>query len=152
MISDESWVWLEPLLPDRTPRRGGRWRDHREVLEAIAWRYRTGSPWRDLPAEFGPWQSVYDRHRRWSADGTYDRIFAAAHTAADAAGELDWLVAADSSLMRVHQHGATARRRSGNATTVSIGHGHSESEGTETVEGQVGDPACDTGGPAGIFA
>jgi transposase len=152
VISDESWVWLEPLLPDRTPRRGGRWRDHREVLEAIAWRYRTGSPWRDLPAEFGPWQSVYDRHRRWSADGTYDRIFAAAHTAADTAGELDWLVAADSSLMRVHQHGASARRLSGNAATVSIGHGRGAEHADSAVEGQVVDPACDTGGPAGIFA
>ena len=150
MISDESWVWLEPLLPDRTPRRGGQWRDHREVLEAIAWRYRTGSPWRDLPAEFGPWQSVYARHVRWSRDGTYDRILAAAHTAADAAGNLDWLVAADSSLMRVHQHGASARRLGGNAATVSSGHGAGPSDGPETVEAQVGDPAQDTGGPVGI--
>ena len=152
MISDDAWAWLEPLLPDRTPRRGGRWRDHREVLEAIAWRYRTGSPWRDLPAEFGPWQSVYDRHVRWSRDGTYDRIFAAAHTAADTAGDLDWLVAADSSLMRVHQHGATARRHSGNAATVSVGPGSVQSDGSCDVEGQVGDPAADTGGPTGIFA
>ena len=150
MISDESWVWLEPLLPDRTPRRGGQWRDHREVLEAIAWRYRTGSPWRDLPAEFGPWQSVYDRHVRWSRDGTYDRIFATAHTAADAAGELDWLVAADSSLMRVHQHGATAPRWSGNAATVSAGLGGEQSEDPQSVEAQVGDPGSDTGGSAGI--
>ncbi len=151
MISDESWVWLEPLLPDRTRRRGGQWRDHREVLEAIAWRYRTGSPWRDLPAEFGPWQSVYDRHVRWSRDGTYDRILAAAHTAAEAAGDLDWLVAADSSLMRVHQHGATARRWSGNAATVSVGHGTQRPDGADAVEAQVGDLASDTGGPAGIF-
>ena len=58
-----------------------------------------------------------------SRDGTQDRIFAAAHTAADAAGDLDWLVAADSGLMRVHPHGATARRLGGNAATVSVGHG-----------------------------
>ena len=146
------WTWLESLLPDRTPRRGGRWRDHREVLEAIAWRYRTGSPWRDLPEEFGPWQSVYDRHVRWSRDGTYDRIFAAAHAAADAAGDLDWLVAADSSLMRVHQHGATARRYSGNAATVSVGHGREHPDAEPTSEAQVDDPASDTGGPVGIFA
>ena len=122
------------------------------MLEAIAWRYRTGSPWRDLPEEFGPWQSVYDRHVRWSRDGTYDRIFAAAHTAADAAGDLDWLVAADSSLMRVHQHGATARRLSGNAATVSKGHGGEQVDASKTSEAQVGDPASDTGGPVGIFA
>jgi transposase len=151
VISDESWAWLEPLLPDRTPRRGGQWRDHRDVLEAIAWRYRTGSPWRDLPVEFGPWQSVYDRHVRWSRDGTYDRIFAAAHSAADVAGELDWLVAADSSLMRVHQHGATARRLSGNAATVSAGHGPEQPGDVSTLEDQVLTAAADTGGPAGIL-
>jgi transposase len=151
VISDESWAWLEPLLPDRTPRRVGQWRDHRDVLEAIAWRYRTGSPWRDLPAEFGPWQSVYDRHVRWSRDGTYDRIFAAAHSAADVAGELDWLVAADSSLMRVHQHGATARRLSGNAATVSAGHGPEQPGDVSTRQDQVLTAAADTGGPAGIL-
>ncbi|MEU4338787.1 transposase, partial [Micromonospora lupini] len=43
------WARIEPYLPDRPPRRGGRWADHREVIEAIAWKYRTGSPWRDLP-------------------------------------------------------------------------------------------------------
>ena len=138
-ISDEAWVWMEPLLPDRAPRRGGRWRDHREVLEAIAWKYRTGSPWRELPERFGPWQSAYDRHVRWSGDGTYDRLLAAAHTSADAAGELDWLVAADSSLMRVHQHGATARRTSGNAATVTAS------------EGQGDQAEHDTGGRAGML-
>jgi transposase len=109
------------------------------VLEAVVWRYRTGSPWRDLPERFGPWQSVYDRHVRWSRDGTYDRLLAAAHTAADATGELDWLVAADSSLMRVHQHGATARRSSGNAATVSVGHGVESCDDSQTAEVQVGD-------------
>lgn len=143
VISDAAWARLEPLLPDRTPRRGGRWRDHREVLEAIAWKYRTGAPWRALPERFGPWQSVYDRHVRWSGDGTYDRLLAAAHTAADAAGELDWLVAADSSLMRVHQHGATARRTSGNAATVE----HAE----QSVGHTGGDSESDTGGRSGIF-
>lgn len=145
-IPDEAWARLEALLPDRTPRRGGRWRDHRQVLEGIAWKYRTGSPWRELPERFGPWQSVYDRHVRWSRDGTYDRLLAGAHTAADAAGELDWLVAADSSLMRVHQHGATARRVSGNATTVE----RPVDGDTDIAEGPVVDPASDTGGAAGI--
>jgi transposase len=50
-LSDEAWALIEPLLPSSAGRRGGQWRDHRQVLEAILWRYRTGSPWRDLPAE-----------------------------------------------------------------------------------------------------
>ncbi|MGR7002156.1 transposase [Yinghuangia aomiensis] len=50
--SDVQWARIEPLLPDRTPRRGGRWRDHRQVTDAVAFRCRTGTPWMNLPAEF----------------------------------------------------------------------------------------------------
>lgn len=65
------WAQLEPYLPGLSPQRGGRWADHREVIEAIAWKYRTGSPWRDLPAEFGSWKGAYSRFRRWTLDGTW---------------------------------------------------------------------------------
>jgi transposase len=109
---------MEPLLPSSTGRRGGRWRDHRQVIEAISWKYRTGSPWREVPEQFGPWQTAYERLTRWSADGTWARLLARAQADADAAGELDWLVAADSTLVRVHQHGASARRVGGNASTA----------------------------------
>lgn len=113
VISDEAWAFLAPLLPSSAGRRGGQWRDHRQVLEAIAWRFRTGSPWRDLPARFGPWQTVWKRHDRWSADGTYDRVITAAQAHADAGGQLDWLVAIDSTIVRAHQHAAGARRTPG---------------------------------------
>src|SRR3954447_21297872 len=69
---------MEPLLPSSTGRRGGRWRDHRQVIEAIAWKYRTGSPWREVPERFGPWQTAYERLTRWSADGTWSRLLARA--------------------------------------------------------------------------
>jgi AcrR family transcriptional regulator len=74
VISDELWRLIEPELPSDAGRRGRPWRDHRQTLEAILWRYRTGCPWRDLPAEFGPWQTLWKRHRRWSAEGVYQRI------------------------------------------------------------------------------
>ncbi|MFE2527631.1 transposase [Streptomyces sp. NPDC059382] len=48
-----------PLLPDRTPRRGGRWRDHHRVIDAIAFKYRTGTPWMDLPEQFGSWKGAH---------------------------------------------------------------------------------------------
>jgi AcrR family transcriptional regulator len=73
-ISDELWELIEPELPSSEGRRGRPWRDHRQTLEAILWRYRTGCPWRDLPPEFGPWQTLWKRHRRWSTDGVYQRI------------------------------------------------------------------------------
>ncbi|AJT69658.2 hypothetical protein T261_8061 [Streptomyces lydicus] len=47
--TDVQWARIEPLLPDRTPRRGGRWRDHRVVMDAIAWKFRTGPQWGPLP-------------------------------------------------------------------------------------------------------
>jgi transposase len=110
LISDEMWARLEPHLPDRSPQRGGRWADHRQVIEAIAWKYRTGSPWRDLPSEFGSWKGAYTRLRRWSIDGTWQRLLVAVQAEADADGELDWLVAAvDSTVVRAHQHAAGVR-------------------------------------------
>jgi transposase len=109
---------MEPLLPSSAGQRGGRWRDHRQVIEAIAWKYRTGSPWRELAGQFGPWQTAYERLTRWSGDGTWAKLLARAQADADAAGELDWLVAGDSTLVRVYQRGAAARRTGGNAATT----------------------------------
>ena len=63
-LTGSEWALLEPLLPDRTPQRGGRWTDHRQVINGELRRTRTGSPWRDLPQEAGNWKTVYMRHRR----------------------------------------------------------------------------------------
>ncbi len=120
VLSDADWAQLEPLLPSSAGMRGRPFRDHRQVLEGIVFRYRTGCAWRDLPADFGPWQTVWKRHHRFSLDGTWDRILTALQARADAAGELDWVVSVDSSISRVHQHGATAARtldRPGDGTT-----------------------------------
>jgi transposase len=74
-LSDEQWALLEPLLPvERTGRQGRPWTPHRRVVNAILWRTRTGSPWRDLPAAYGSWQTVYGRHRTWSGEGMWDRV------------------------------------------------------------------------------
>jgi transposase len=99
---------MEPALPCGAGRQGRPWRDHRQVLEAIAWRFRTGCPWRDVPAEFGPWQTLWKRHRRWSTDGTYQRVFERALELQDRAGKLDWLLSVDSTTVRAHQHAAGA--------------------------------------------
>jgi transposase len=84
VVSDELWSVIEPVVATAGGRRGRPWNDHRLTLEGICWRFRTGSPWRDLPVEFGAWQSVWERHRRWSADGSYERMFAAVKTATGA--------------------------------------------------------------------
>ncbi|GAA4329258.1 IS5 family transposase [Streptomyces venetus] len=99
------------MLPDRTPRRGGRWRDHRQLIDAIAFKYRTGTPWMDLPKHFGSWKGVHNRLRKWAADGTWERVFTALLAQADAEGDLAWVVAVDSTVVRAHQHAAGARQK-----------------------------------------
>lgn len=83
------------------------------MIEGIIYRYRTGIAWRDLPAEFGPWQTVWKRHRRFSLDGTWDRMHHRLLAEADAAGQLDWTVSVDSTINRAHQHATTLPRDTG---------------------------------------
>ncbi|MFD9369875.1 IS5 family transposase [Streptomyces sp. NPDC060020] len=110
-LTSEVWVRLKPHLP-KFGQRGGRWESHRRVINGILFRQRTGVPWRDLPARFGKWKTVYERHRRWSADGTWDRLFAAVLADADAGGRIDWsMVSVDSTSCRAHQHAAGARKK-----------------------------------------
>jgi transposase len=89
---------------------GKPFRDHRQVTEGIIYRYRTGVSWRDLPAEFGPWQTVWKRHRRLAGDGTWDMVLAELLADADAGGLIDWQVSVDSTVNRAHQHGPNLTR------------------------------------------
>ncbi|WP_425357051.1 IS5 family transposase [Streptomyces inhibens] len=92
--------------------RGGRWKDHRLVINGILFRQRTGIPWRDLPARFGKRKTCHARHRRWSADGTWEKVLRAVQADADAEGRIDWsVVSVDSMVCRVHQQAAGARHR-----------------------------------------
>src|ERR671925_1601917 len=97
-LTDQEWERLAPLLPPMTPKRGGRWRDHRQVLNGILFRTRTGVPWRDLPERYGNWKTVYERHRRWAADRTWQRIADALRIDADTGQGKDWAVAVDSAV------------------------------------------------------
>lgn len=85
-------------------------RDHREVVEGIFYRLRTGIAWRDLPDIFGPWQTVRKHHKRFSTDGTWDRIHTRLVAEADARGEVDWTVSVDATINRAHQHATTLSR------------------------------------------
>ena len=108
-LSDEEWARLEPLLPSQAPQRGGRWADHRTVINGIFFRTRAGITWRDLPPLYGNWKTIYNRHRRWSLDGTWTRILDGLRTGCDGAEGKDWTVSADSTIVRAHQHAAGAR-------------------------------------------
>jgi transposase len=75
-ISDGVWAKIERLLPGKASDRGVTARDNRLFVEAVLWRVRTGLPWRDLPDEFGHWNSVFKRFRRWVRTGVFERVFA----------------------------------------------------------------------------
>ncbi|WP_443064352.1 IS5 family transposase [Streptomyces sp. NBC_00525] len=108
-LSDAEWERLLPFLPVSNGR-CGRWRDHRQVIDGILHRVRTGVQWRDLPERFGPWKT-YERHRLRSADGTWENLLQRVQAAADAAGDLNWDVSVDSTSVRAHQHAAGARKQ-----------------------------------------
>ena len=110
ILTEAQWALLEPLLPSSKGKQSRPFRDHRQVLEGIVFRLRTGCPWRDLPERFGPWQTVWKRHARFSKDGTWDQILAALLVKADDAGQVDWQLSVDSTVSRVHQHGLNMTR------------------------------------------
>ncbi|WP_375405686.1 transposase [uncultured Amnibacterium sp.] len=66
VLSDAQWARIEPLMPVPAAGGGRPFREHRQVVEAIIWRYRAGAPWRDLPESFGSWKTAWKRHRRFS--------------------------------------------------------------------------------------
>ena len=73
VLSDEMWARIEPVLPALKGSMGRPMRQDRPLVEGAIYRYRTGIAWRDLPAQFGPWQTVWKRHHRFSTDGTWDK-------------------------------------------------------------------------------
>lgn len=152
LLDDVQWNLIEPLLPPQRSGKGRPMRDHRQVVEGVIYRYRCGIAWRDLPSSFGPWQTVWKRHRRFSGDGTWDKVLAVLLAQADAAGEIDWSVSVDSTINRAHQHGTNLPR-----AEKAVGEDHdSAPEVTADVVGPTGDDVvagaiaslveCDTGG------
>ncbi|MEU0769616.1 IS5 family transposase, partial [Streptomyces albogriseolus] len=109
-LTDEQWAVLEPLLPRGA--RAGRppvWA-RRQLIDGIRFRVRTGVPWRDVPAEYGPWSRVYDLFSRWQRNGTWQRIITRLQSLADARGAITWDLSVDSTVCRAHQHAAEARK------------------------------------------
>ncbi|WRZ87928.1 IS5 family transposase [Streptomyces sp. NBC_01007] len=113
-LTDAEWERLRPFLPVSNGR-CGRWRDHRQVINGILHRVRAGVQWRDLPDRFGPCKTVYECHRLWAGEGTWERLFQQVQAAADAAGGTDWDISVDSTIVRAHQHAAGAHRTAAGA-------------------------------------
>lgn len=81
------------------------------LVDGVRWRVRTGVPWRDLPCEYGPWQTVYGLFRRWQRQGVWARLLTLLQARADVAGLITWEINVDSTVCRAHQHAGTAPGR-----------------------------------------
>ena len=110
-LTDAQWAALKPLLPmGKKPGRPPKW-SKRQLIDGIRWRVRVGSPWRDVPDCYGPWQTVYGLFRRWQRAGVWQRIVTGLQARDDASGLITWDVSIDSTISRAHQHAAGARTR-----------------------------------------
>lgn len=106
LLRDDQWERIEPLLQGKAGDRGRRGANNRLFVEAVLWLARTGSPWRDLPAEFGPWNSVYVRFSRWSDNNVWQNVFEVLREDADFEE-----VYLDSTIVRAHQHASGAAKK-----------------------------------------
>ena len=110
-LSDKQWDIIEEFLPSNG-RRGGQWNDHRLIIDGILWALSDGGRWRNIPERFGPWQTVYDRFRKWCRNGLWDRILRHLQARKMTNGEIDWeLFAIDGSVVRAHQSAAGAPKK-----------------------------------------
>ena len=106
LLGDGQWKRIEQMLPGKPGDVGRTGADNRLFVEAVLWIARTGSPWRDLPGEFGNWNSAYVRFARWSRAGVWQRVCAALAQDADFRE-----IMIDSTIVRAHQHAAGAQRK-----------------------------------------
>ena len=106
LLRDDQWKRIEPLLQGKAGDRGRRGANNRLFVEAVLWLARTGSPWRDLPSEFGLWNSVYVRFSRWSDKNVWQNIFEVLREDADYEE-----VYLDSTIVRAHQHASGAAKK-----------------------------------------
>ena len=103
-LTDVQWDKIADLLPGKRGDPGRSGADNRLFVEAVLWIARTGAPWRDLPAPFGNWNSVFQRFRRWAHKGVFERMFKALR------GDPDFeSVIADGTISRVHQKATGAK-------------------------------------------
>jgi len=112
-VTDREWNAIRKYLPkQRTCKRGRPWANHRDVVNGILWVLSVGGSWRDIPASFGKWQTIYGRFRRWVREGLWDKIWSNLLRKIDSNGKLArslWSV--DGSVIRAHRSAAGGSRK-----------------------------------------
>jgi transposase len=104
VLRDDQWERIAPLVPGKVGDPGRSGADNRLFVEAVVWMVRVGAPWRDRPKDFGNWNSVFQRFRRWAKGEVFDTIFDALSEDAD----FESVIVAGT-IVRVHQPGTGAK-------------------------------------------
>ena len=100
VLTDQQWARTSPLCLGKVGDRGRSGSNNRLFLEAVFWVVRTGSPWRDLPPEFGKWNTVFKRFRDWVKADVFQKLFDAVSDQPD----MEYVMV-DATIVRVHRHG-----------------------------------------------
>ncbi len=117
LLTDEAWAEIAPILATLKSRAGSPpTLSDRLFIEAILYLARTGTPWRDLPKDFGHWDAVYNRFRRWEARGLWRRLWERLQTEACPTTRHLFI---DATIVRAHQHAAGALKKRGPSRTGS---------------------------------
>ena len=108
-LTDSEWNRVVELLPpENTGKQGRPRKDNRTILNGMIWIARSGTPWRDLPKRYGPWETVYSRFRKWIEDGIFDNIIRVLSMDVDLSE-----LSLDASIVQAHQHSAGAKKGGG---------------------------------------
>ena len=98
-VSDDEWDLIGPLLPSERGRGCRPAGDNRRYFEGMVWMARTGAQWRQLPDEYGKWNSVFRRYRRWVESGVFDAMLETLTEAVERDASADMI---DSTVVRAH--------------------------------------------------
>jgi transposase len=104
VLTDTQWAKMEPHCLGKPTDPGRSGSDNRRFVEAVLWIVRTGSPWRDLPASFGKWNTVFKRYRDWALADVFKRLFDAVSDDPD----MEYAMV-DATIIKVHRHGQGAK-------------------------------------------
>ena len=111
LLTDEAWAAIAPILATLKSRAGSPPAlSDRLFIEAVLDLARTGTPWRDLPKDFGHWDAVYNRFRRWERCGIWRRLWERLQREAC---PLACPLFIDATIVRAHQHAAGALKKTG---------------------------------------
>ena len=104
VLTDPQWGKMEPHCLGKPSDPGRSGANNRRFVEAVLWIVRTGSPWRDLPEEFGKWNTVFKRFRDWVKADVFQRLFDAVSDQPD----MEYAMV-DATIVKVHRHGLGAK-------------------------------------------